>query len=89
VPPPRWGLDGDRALTCEVAAGTVAAARIDLVEELGIIPERPLPYWGWGEIPDQYGRRWQDDDAESEVPPDPGVSDLPPLRPWWGTEGHR
>ncbi len=63
---------------------TVAQARIDPLEELGIIPRRPLPYWGWGEIPDQYRRRWDQDDSESAPPPDPGLSDLPPLRPWWG-----
>ena len=37
---------------------TVGAQRIDPVEELGIVPGRPLPYWGWGDIPDQYRRRW-------------------------------
>ncbi|MHB8296164.1 MAG: hypothetical protein ACYDH5_16410 [Acidimicrobiales bacterium] len=21
------------------------------------LPDRPLPYWGWGDIPDQYRRR--------------------------------
>jgi len=64
---------------------TVGERRIDPLEELGILPARPLPYWGWGDMPDQYGRRWDDDDGESEPPADPGLSDLPPLRPWWGT----
>jgi len=63
---------------------TVGGDWIDPVEELGIVPERPLPYWGWGEIPDQYGRRWDGDDDESPVPSDPDLSDLPPLRPGWG-----
>ncbi len=45
----------------------------------------PLPYWGWGEIPDQYQRRWSDDDGESPAPENPGLADLPPLRPQWGT----
>jgi hypothetical protein len=36
---------------------TVADQRIDPLEALGIIPDRPLAYWGWGEIADQYGRR--------------------------------
>jgi hypothetical protein len=27
-----------------------------------------LPYWGWGVIPDQYGRRWASDDGESRPP---------------------
>lgn len=65
---------------------TVGPERIDPLEELGILPDSPLPYWGWGEIPDQYGRRFDGDDGESPVPPDPGLADLPPLRPWWGPQ---
>jgi len=37
---------------------TVGPSRIDPIEQLGIVPDQPLPYWGWGDIPDQYGRRW-------------------------------
>ena len=65
----------------------VGEARIDPVEALGILPGRPLPYWGWGDIPDQYGRRWDSDDGESPTPKDPGLADLPPLRPQWGPAG--
>jgi hypothetical protein len=65
---------------------TVAPARIDPVEVLGILPARPLPYWGWGAIPDQYGRDFDGDDGETELGPDPGWSDLPPLRPHWGPQ---
>ena len=36
---------------------TVGARRIDPVETLGILPGKPLPYWGWGDIPDQYRRQ--------------------------------
>ena len=36
---------------------TVGDRRIDPVEVLGIEADRPLPYWGWGNIPDQYRRR--------------------------------
>ena len=36
------------------------------------------------DIPDQYGRRWSDDDGESKPPRNPGLESLPPLRPWWG-----
>ncbi|MBF6842341.1 hypothetical protein, partial [Acinetobacter baumannii] len=36
--------------------------KIDPVDTLGIRPKTPLPYWGWGDLPDQYGRRWTDDD---------------------------
>ena len=65
---------------------TVGPTRIDPLEQLGIIPDRPLPYWGWGDIPDQYGRRWNGDDGEedSQPGPDPELTDLPPLCPWWG-----
>ncbi|MGI8875729.1 MAG: IS1096 element passenger TnpR family protein [Egibacteraceae bacterium] len=61
---------------------TVGPERIDPLDALGIVPATPLPYWGWGGIPDQYGRRWDGDDGESPMPPDPGTADLPPLRPW-------
>lgn len=40
---------------------------IDPVAELGVKPPTPLPYWGWGTIPDQYGRRWADDDGTSRA----------------------
>jgi hypothetical protein len=63
---------------------TVGAERIDPDEELGIVPERPLPYFGWGDIPDQYGRQWGDDDGSSPEPPNPGFADLPPFRANWG-----
>jgi hypothetical protein len=62
----------------------VASERIDPESELGIVPRFPLPYWGWGTIPDQYGRRWIDDEREDTEPPNPRLSDLPPLLPGWG-----
>ena len=65
---------------------TVGEKRIDPLETLGSLPSRPLPYWGWGALPDQYGRRFAEDDGESDPPPDPGFVDLPPLRPWWGAK---
>ena len=46
----------------------VAEEKIDPLEELGVRPDTPLPYWGWGTIPDQYGRRWASDDGESRPP---------------------
>jgi hypothetical protein len=64
---------------------TVGAQRIDPVAALGILPHKPMPYWGWGDIPDQYGRRWDGDDGESPEPAGPGLADLPPLRPHWGS----
>lgn len=48
----------------------------DPEETLGIVPQEPLAYWGWGAIPDQYGRRWSGDDGESEPPARP----VPELR---------
>jgi hypothetical protein len=39
--------------------------RIDPLEALGVLPATPLPFFGWGELPDQYGRRWDSDDGES------------------------
>jgi hypothetical protein len=61
---------------------TVGEARIDPTEALGIVPPVPVAYWGWGEMPDQYGRRWEGDDGETRVPRDPRGKDLPALGPW-------
>jgi len=61
---------------------TVGNERIDPLDTLGIVPARPLPYWGWGDIPDQYGRRWDGDDGESPRPANPKLSDLPLIGPW-------
>jgi hypothetical protein len=65
---------------------TVDDRRIDPMEELGEMPDRPVPLWGWGDIPDQYGRRWDDDDGEATPPKAPRqpFADLPPILPWWG-----
>jgi hypothetical protein len=70
---------------------TVGEARIDPADEVGVVPDLPTPYWGWGEVPDQYGRRWDSDDGESEPParPIPGLADLPPILPWWGPQTRR
>jgi hypothetical protein len=54
--------------------------QVDPLEALGVIPDRPMAYWGWGTIPDQYGRRWDSDDGESE-PPIPGPPDV--VEPGW------
>jgi Plasmid pRiA4b ORF-3-like protein len=62
---------------------TVGKASIDPAETLGMIPSRPLPYFGWGDIPDQYGRA-ENDDESTQMLVDHGVGDLPPLRPGWG-----
>jgi hypothetical protein len=39
--------------TCAPSGPTASTS----LEQLGIIPLAPLPYWGWGEIPTRYGRR--------------------------------
>lgn len=31
------------------------------------VPDRPLPYFGWGAISDQYGRAWSADDGVVRV----------------------
>jgi hypothetical protein len=56
--------------------------RIDPLESIGIVPDKPLPFWGWGSLPDQYGRRWKYDDGESEPPVDNKGSDLPKYGPF-------
>jgi hypothetical protein len=35
---------------------------LDPLEVFGNIPHQPTAYWGWGTMPDQYGRRWDSDD---------------------------
>lgn len=50
---------------------TVNPGKVDPLEVLGIKPAKPLAYWGWGAMPDQYGRRWPDDDRSAPTPPDP------------------
>jgi hypothetical protein len=46
-----------------------------------------LPYFGWGDIPDQYRRLWDGDDGESPRPRRPSRSDLPPLLWHWRQKG--
>ena len=69
---------------------TVGEKRVDPIELYGIIPAHPVPYWGWGDIPDQYGRRFDGDTADdTPIPPDPVLADLPDIRPWWGKNARR
>jgi hypothetical protein len=66
---------------------TVGEEKVDPEQVYGQRPDRPVPYFGWGTIPDQYGRRWDADDGESPLPPppDPPLSDLPSeLHYSWG-----
>jgi hypothetical protein len=44
---------------------TVAKDKADPLEVYGIVPVCPVAIWGWGSIPDQYGRlRFDGDEAE-------------------------
>jgi len=52
--------------------------RVDPLELLGIVPDAPMAFWGWGSLPDQYGRRWDGDDGESPPPTRPAE---PPQSP--------
>lgn len=36
---------------------TVDTDKVDPVETYGLLPSSPVAIWGWGTIPDQYGRR--------------------------------
>ena len=67
---------------CTSAAS--ADARIDPLEALGDAPPEPTPYYGWGILPDQYLRRFAEDDGEKPVPVDQRNRDLPPLPPLVG-----
>jgi hypothetical protein len=42
----------------------VMSEKADPLEEYGFPPGHPVPIWGWGWIPDQYGRRSSDDMGE-------------------------
>ncbi|UKA73459.1 UPF0158 family protein [Arthrobacter sp. FW306-06-A] len=60
----------------------VGEVKVDPLEVLGVRPDLPLPYWGWGSIPDQYGRRWATDDRESRAPEKPGQPHPMLLHAW-------
>jgi Plasmid pRiA4b ORF-3-like protein len=77
----RFDFGDDWAHLC-----TVGAARIDPLDTIGVQPVAPTPYFGWGDLPDQYGRRWDTDDGDTPEPERPvrPLADLPPLLPWWG-----
>jgi hypothetical protein len=63
---------------------TVGPENIDPESTFGFVPELPNLYFGWGTLPDQYGRRSSDEGEEDSVPPDTRGGDLPPLQPEWG-----
>lgn len=52
---------------------------VDPLAEYGDEPDLPVPVYGWGSIPDQYGREQEDDDeepVEQEVEPEPYPASL-------------
>jgi uncharacterized protein YndB with AHSA1/START domain len=51
-----FDLGDDWRHACEVQATDV-----DPDEEYGAPPDQPVPIWGWGWIPDQYGRIKEDE----------------------------
>jgi hypothetical protein len=64
----------------------VGPEKVDPMEVLGVRPDVPLPYWGWGAIPDQYGRRRSGDDGEHRPPRRPSQPH-PMLRHAWPDQG--
>jgi hypothetical protein len=44
---------------------TVLRTDVDPEEEAGIVPSEILPIFGWGTIPDQYGRLTPEDDQDA------------------------
>jgi hypothetical protein len=54
---------------------TITGEEIVPETTFGSVPGRPAPYWGWGMIPDPYGRLFDGDDGETPVP-------SPPSQPW-------
>jgi len=65
---------------------TVVESGINPLDALGVVPDAPMPFFGWGSIPDQYGRAWAKEDDAAAAALDPKLTDLPPLRPNWGTK---
>lgn len=64
----------------------VGKEKVDPVEVLGVRPKVPLPYRGWGTIPDQYGRRWAGDDGEARTPRRPSRPHPMLMHAWPGQE---
>lgn len=56
-----FDLGDDWRHACEVEA-----AEVDPNDAYGIVPRAPVPIWGWGWIPDQYGRRTRNDDGQED-----------------------
>jgi hypothetical protein len=65
---------------------TVGTRQFDPVAMFGEVPDRLVAHWGWGAMPDQYGRRWATDDGTEPVPPEPKSAD-PMVQRNWPDEG--
>jgi hypothetical protein len=65
---------------------TVGAEKVDPFDALGAVPNQPVACFGWGQMPDQYGRRWSEDDGDGAPPKRPSnpVADLPAILHHWG-----
>ncbi len=46
----------------------VQPAKVDPLDVYGITPLAPVAIWGWGWIPDQYGRRSRDGENDPDEP---------------------
>lgn len=55
---------------------------VDPEDIFGMHPPDPTKCWGWGALPDLYGRRWPDDDGTGPIPADSADGDLPAIGPW-------
>jgi hypothetical protein len=47
---------------------SVSAEKVDPLQVYGTWPEQPVPTWGWGWIPDQYGRKAEDGEESAGDP---------------------
>ncbi|WP_181274983.1 UPF0158 family protein [Brevibacterium oceani] len=61
---------------------SVGTRQFDPVAMFGEVPDRLVAHWGWGAMPDQYGRRWAIDDGTEPVPPEPKPADPMLQRNW-------
>jgi hypothetical protein len=65
---------------------TVADVPVEQAADPDVGPQHPHVTAGWGSIPDQHRRYWEHDPRDGSLfpeAPDPPLSDLPQLDPWW------
>jgi hypothetical protein len=56
-----FDLGDDWRHRCRIEPG-----KVDPEDAYGVVPPGPVAVWGWGSIPDQYGRRTRDGGDEDE-----------------------